>query len=211
MREGAPNSGHYLIESMIARMESNWSRCSEVWDDKGEVWDDRYGLSSTAAGTGGSSESSWKSLHEVPDWRPSLVTRWKTSVLSVWRHSLTESVCSKQVDPFAATLESLKLDEMLDDDFKSLAGTSVASVETEEAIKMSRAQKRTRNRAHRRNRHRERQETERAPSQRAPQTTEAEASKPEMKSRKSVLVKRQKSTVSSASRKSVRFVDDDTA
>lgn len=203
MRIGAPDSGHFLSESMIKRMDSKWSVCSEVWDarERDSVCSDA--LSSTASGT----PSSWKSLKDVPDWRPSLVTRWKTSVLSVWRHSLTESVCSR-MDPFAATLESLKFDEMLDsndDDFKSLEPSEASeNVETiEEPTKMSRAQKRTKNRALRRNRHRQR-----VLDQEAREVTQVEASKTEVK-RKSVLVKSKKSTTSnfSSSRKSVRFTD----
>lgn len=83
-----------MRQNIIRRMEQGQrcSTCSEVWEDKEEV------PGSTGTGSPSSEAESWKSLKDVPDWRPSLVTRWKKSILSVWRHSLTESVCSESLD-----------------------------------------------------------------------------------------------------------------
>lgn len=178
MRQGAqsPKESQRLRNSMLKRMDSvrefySPGRVSEIWHNGC-----KDGPTDTTGTPSSVGLSSWKSLEDVPDWRPSLVGQWRASVMSVWRHSLTESVVSQSArasvfsDANALTLERAMArfeavnasgkprKSALKSAHSNLGAPDCTSKAPEDRGEMTRAQKRTRNRAMRRNRHRQRQQ-----------------------------------------------------
>lgn len=185
-----------LRQNLIQRMHG--SCVSETWEDHKQ----HHEIILTGTPSSG---GSWKNLKDVPDWRPSLVTRWKKSILSVWRHSLTESVASK--DAFATAAAIQEAEEYEHSSSAAEPEGEVQPVDDEAEVdddpargEMTRAQKRTKNRALRRNRHRQRMTELEQETKRKTESHDQE------KIRKSALMPLIKKASRVSERKSVRFL-----